>query len=208
MKRLILLLIPLSLAACIAPQSNSSSGASSNNGGGNGTIEVQSSPVEGECRTIGYDALRSLIFEQLQLPAGAQAYGMNQTIDQFMEARKQLLGNSGADAQFDCSPIFVKAVAHLGMVVCQYLAQNPASGLGLFPNGSGDPTYAAQALTSQAITSDEFEALVTLATEMEAYPPAGSGGPFTGATPQERMEKKKRAAVCSAIFASPKTWAF
>lgn len=173
----------MSLTACL------SGGDDSSTTDAGATTEKVRDPVESDCRTLGYSAVRSLVVDVMQVPESAML-SSGQTLGAFLTANQAVLGGTGASETRGCSILYFKAVAQLGMLSCNWAAEN--NGALLFPSGSGDVSTAYFSMTGKNLDSTEQDALTTLASQITTF----------DAGKNSSLESKRVSAVCSAIFAS------
>lgn len=177
--------IAFSLSGCLSSGNSADGGV--NNATTTGT-EVRA-PVEADCQTIGYNAVRSLVVDNMQIPEDTVLDG-GIVLDDFLLANIGALGSTGVNENRSCSLLYFKASAQLGMLSCHWVAQNNPSLL--FPSGLSDYGTAFQTLTGLQIDSTESAALSELTDSITSF----DSGVFAS------LEVKKMAAACSAIFAS------
>jgi len=176
----------ISTTGCLSTSEGESSDVAS--------TETVRAPVETDCRTLGYEALRSLVNDVMQIPSSAMLYN-SQTMEQFLTTNQDVLGGTGVSENRSCSIMYFKAVSQLGMLSCHYLSENIANIM--FPNGIADVGTAYAMLTSKNIDTIEQDALTTLAAQITTF----------DGTVHTSLERKKISAVCSSIFASIATQA-
>lgn len=181
-----LLTVSFSLSACLSSESGGADEVAS--------TETIRAPVETECRTLGYEAVRALVTDVMQVPTSAMLSN-NQTLAQFLATNQDVLGGIGASENRSCSIMYFKAVSQLGMLSCHYASENLAANL--FPNGLSDVGTAYFMMTSKNIDSIEQEALNVLSSQITTI----TVGLNTS------LERKRIAAICSSIFSSMATQA-
>lgn len=163
--------LPVLLTACLSEGSGTNSDQVA-------TVEKERDPVQIDCRTLGYEAVKALTTEVMQVPLTA-TLSNGQTLDAFLTTNQGVLGGVGAGETRNCSLLYFKSVAQLGMLSCDWVARNNATVL--FPQGS-DSSYAFVSMTGANPSSEESASLNELA------------GQFSST--------KQLTAICSAIYSS------
>ena len=170
---------------CLDSGSDSSSDTSNSSGT---SIEQERAAIETECRTIGYEAVYSLVIDVLQVPDTAALHG-GISLSNFLTTNEGALGGQGVSESRECSPLYFRTVSHLGSLVCQWIAKNQPEVL--YPEGIENLQTLVSHLYGSNPDAEEIEYLTELKSLINNL-----DANF------DTLDQKRMAALCTAAFSS------